>query len=62
MHGQAGGECVMDFNDDYGNGIEDLLGPEGCLYPDRCCMPGYHWESECHTAEDLEALEKEGKT
>ena len=54
----------MDFDDgwdDYDDGIEDLLGPEGCLYPDRCYMPGYHWESECYTVEDLEVLEKEGK-
>ena len=37
------------------------LGPEGCLYPEKCCMPGFHWETECYTAEDLEALEKEGE-
>ena len=37
------------------------LGPEGCLYPEKCCVPGFHWESECHTIEDLEALEKEAE-
>lgn len=26
----------------------------GCLYPDKCCMPGLHMRSECHTAEDYE--------
>lgn len=31
----------------------DLLGPEGCLYPGECCMPGIHYTSECHTLEDL---------
>jgi hypothetical protein len=27
----------------------------GCCYPDLCCMPGLHFRSECHTAEDVEA-------
>lgn len=35
------------------------LGAEGCLYPDKCCMPGPHYESECHTAEMLMALENQ---
>lgn len=41
-----------DFND------ESLLGPEGCLFPGNCCMPGPHYESECHTPEMLMALEE----
>lgn len=32
---------------------EGPLGREGCLYPDKCCMPGPHYESECHTVEML---------
>lgn len=24
-----------------------------------CCMPGYHFRSECHNAEDMEAYYKE---
>lgn len=27
----------------------------GCLYPGKCLMPDLHFESECHTAEDMEA-------
>lgn len=33
------------------------LGPEGCCFPGECCMPGPHYESECHTAEMLLAQE-----
>lgn len=32
---------------------------EGCCYPDKCCMGGLHFKSECHTAEDLEAIGEE---
>jgi hypothetical protein len=35
------------------------LGPEGCCFPGKCCMPGPHYESECHTAEMLMALESQ---
>ena len=27
----------------------------GCLFPGKCCMPGEHFVSECHTAEMMEA-------
>jgi hypothetical protein len=36
-----------------------MIGEDGCLYPDKCCMGGIHYKSECHTAEDLEAIEEE---
>lgn len=36
---------------------ESPLGPEGCRFPGKCCMPGPHYESECHTAEMLMAME-----
>jgi hypothetical protein len=26
----------------------------GCCFPGRCCMPGEHLRSECHTAEMME--------
>lgn len=26
-----------------------------CLYGPKCCMPGLHFPSECHTAEMIEA-------
>lgn len=42
-----------DFDD------ESPLGPEGCLFPGECCMPGPHYESECHTPEMLMAQEVE---
>lgn len=29
-----------------------------CGYP-GCCMPGYHFRSECHNAEDMEAMYEE---
>jgi hypothetical protein len=32
--------------------------PIGCLFPGTCCMPGIHLESECHTAEMIEAIEE----
>lgn len=38
---------------------ESPLGPEGCLFPGECCMPGPHYESECHTPEMLMAQEAE---
>jgi hypothetical protein len=31
----------------------------GCVMPGRCCMPGMHYPSECHTAEMIEAIEAE---
>lgn len=31
-----------------------------CLYPGRCLMPAFHFQSECHTAEMVEEWEEEG--
>lgn len=30
----------------------------GCIFPDRCVMPGIHYPNECHTAEMMEAMEE----
>ena len=38
---------------------EDSLHEVGCLFPDKCCMPGEHFMSECHTAEMMELLTEE---
>lgn len=32
------------------------LDREGCLFGAGCCMPGPHFESECHTAEMVEQV------
>lgn len=37
---------------------ESPLGPEGCLFPGECCMPGPHYTTECHTAQMLMDLEQ----
>jgi hypothetical protein len=54
------------MSNDYDYGDEAYLPPQtrwedeiGCLFPGECCMPGEHRKSECHTAEDLEALGRE---
>jgi hypothetical protein len=50
-----------DYDDDdfscYDEGIEDERDEWvlACGYP-GCCMPGYHFRSECHNAEDMEAM------
>lgn len=31
----------------------DDLNEIGCLFPDKCLMPGLHMKSECHTVEML---------
>lgn len=31
----------------------------GCLYPEKCCMPGPHQRNECHTAETMDDFYKE---
>jgi hypothetical protein len=31
----------------------------GCCFPGTCCMPGEHFESECHTSEIMEQLNAE---
>ena len=38
---------------------EDHYEESGCLFPDRCLMPGLHFTSECHTVEDIELQEEE---
>jgi hypothetical protein len=32
---------------------DPVLGEEGCLFPDKCVMPGLHYTADCHTAEDI---------
>lgn len=39
---------------------DNPLGREGCVFPGECCMPGPHFESECHTAEML--MQQQGMT
>jgi len=31
----------------------------GCLFPGKCCMPGPHDMSECHTADMIEQFNRE---
>lgn len=38
---------------------ENFEDEDGCLFPDECCMPGFHTTDECHTAEMVEELYKE---
>lgn len=40
---------------------DDWLGEEGCLFPAQCLMPGIHYTSECHTAEDMESWSSQDK-
>lgn len=40
-----------DYSEPFGNDEWVLA----CGYP-GCCMPGYHFRSECHNAEDMEAM------
>lgn len=58
-------EMFPDYGEDYEreriNGDEDR--EEGCCFPGKCCMPGPHLRSECHTAEmvrDYEYRTKRG--
>lgn len=30
----------------------------GCLYGDKCCMPGLHYVGECHTKDILEDAQR----
>lgn len=39
--------------------VEDERETFGCVLGDRCCMPGPHYPSECHSAEMMEAMEQE---
>ena len=45
--------CTWD-DDDTDYEADDPWYPVGCGNPD-CIMPGDHYASECHTAEDMEA-------
>jgi hypothetical protein len=53
------GLCADDEINERAREENSVLGPEGCLFPDNCCMPGPHYESECHTPEMLMAQEGE---
>lgn len=33
--------------------------PFGCIFPGKCLMVGLHLESECHTAEMMEEINKQ---
>ena len=48
-------DLAYDYADD-GLLERDEFGYEefGCHFPDRCCMPGPHFSSECYSAEDAE--------
>lgn len=49
-------EAMQERDDNFARVNEDPespLGPMGCLFPGECCMPGEHYESECHTPEHL---------
>jgi hypothetical protein len=53
-----------DFDDDYKRDEPEAERDEwvlACHYP-GCCMPGYHFRSECHNAEDMEAMYDEHET
>jgi len=39
----------------------DKAEEEGCCFPGRCCMPGYHMRSECHTAEMMDQMIEDGE-
>jgi hypothetical protein len=57
---------VYDVEDDdfaHDHADEDLFGRDefgfeefGCHFPDRCCMPGPHFPSECVSVEMMEEL------
>lgn len=53
---------MPDHDDGYIAPSESPLGPEGCLFPGKCCMPGPHYESECHTAEMLQQQNQDLKS
>lgn len=47
-----------DFDDDYKRDEPEAERDEWvlvCGYP-GCCMPGYHFRSECHNVGDMEAM------
>lgn len=50
-----------DFDDEYERAEPEAERDEwvlACGYP-GCCMPGYHFRSECHNAKDMEAMYEE---
>jgi hypothetical protein len=52
--------CEFDhWEDDATNEGMDIESPWGCLFPGECCMPGFHHESECRTAQDMEDILKQ---
>lgn len=44
-----------DFDDGDVFGINTI----GCIFPEKCCMPGIHYQADCHTAEMMEQINKE---
>ena len=53
-------DCNDGFADSFAHGDldyeEDEFGSEefGCVFGDECCMPGFHYRSECYTPEMAE--------
>lgn len=47
-----------DFDDEYAEEAERDEWVLDCGY-EGCCMPGYHFRSECHNAKDMEAMYSE---
>jgi hypothetical protein len=45
--------CVCDRDDEEND--------TGCCFPGRCCMPGEHLRSECHTAEMMAQMIEDGE-
>jgi len=53
------GDCEFDdYDEDDGGDILDLLEGDGCLFPEECLMPGYHYRCECYTREMVEDFEE----
>jgi hypothetical protein len=56
------GRAVDDDRPDYWDDVDweawyrehNPRGEVGCLFPGKCCMPGSHYVSECHTPDMLE--------
>jgi hypothetical protein len=49
-----------EYDDDYFDSGERLLGEKGCLFPGNCCMAAVmHYTSECYTPEMYEDIEAE---
>lgn len=52
-HGCNGCDECTDYGD-YADEDDGLPEFGCCLPPGECCMPGFHFPSECHTAADYE--------